>query len=631
MLFGYAKNLCAQQIDSLKAEYAKAATIEKKTDIAYEIGYTAFYSESKTSLAYAKMGAVLLGNKIVPNTVNLNNIVGIHYSLNGKYDSAHYYYNIALKAAERLGDDKLLIKVKGNLGDLYSYMGQYPKALELQMQMLHYYQKNNIQNEIVISNINIGNTYNYMEDAKKSLAYYQKAYPVLKNQKTKLAANLFNSMASVLQDIKKYDEALVMFNKSLAIKKQLADSMGICNTLINITSLYNDKGNAAEARKYALKALAMARQLGNQKLQALVQSDLGTLDKGERKFAEALQKHFENLGNAKKVNDIYVQRSELARIYAIYEQQGNYQLAFSYLQQYQQLLDTVDGEAAAKQIAESETKYKTLEKELENQKLQAVNKLQVKETEKTKQKMYFIFWAAVLILLSGMAVFYLLYRYNNIKIQNKQREIATKAVFEGEQNERIRIARDLHDGIGQMLSVVKMNLSTISPADKNVEGAANLVDKTIAEVRTISHNLIPEALNFGLFAALEDICQKIAESGKTKINLHVADELKQQTFSRQNELSIYRIVQEVLNNMLKHAGASHISIDITKPNANMLIAIKDNGKGFDTEKINESKGIGWKNISARVHLLDGKMNIHSERLMGTTIEISIPDRGERSS
>ncbi|RZL44237.1 MAG: hypothetical protein EOP00_20635 [Pedobacter sp.] len=202
--------------------------------------------------------------------------------------------------------------------------------------------------------------------------------------------------------------------------------------------------------------------------------------------------------------------------------------------------------------------------------------------------------------------------------------IATKSVFEGEQNERIRIARDLHDGIGQMLSVVKMNVSTLNPADKTVEGTLNLVDKTITELRAISHNLIPEALNFGLFAALEDICQKINEAGKTQVALNVGEEINDIQLTQQNKLSIYRIVQEVLNNMIKHANASYISIDIKKANENMLIAIKDNGDGFDTSKIDDSKGIGWKNISARVHLMDGDMNIKSEKLIGTQIEISIP-------
>jgi len=151
-----------------------------------------------------------------------------------------------------------------------------------------------------------------------------------------------------------------------------------------------------------------------------------------------------------------------------------------------------------------------------------------------------------------------------------------------------------------------------------------LVDKTITEVRNISHNLIPEELNFGLFNALEDIANKINEAGGATVTTNIPDSIRQLQLSRQNELSIYRIVQEVLNNMIKHANATLITLDMERTGNNLLLVIKDNGKGFDAAAINESKGIGWKNISARVHLLNGDLNVRSERLSGTTIEISIP-------
>jgi signal transduction histidine kinase len=227
--------------------------------------------------------------------------------------------------------------------------------------------------------------------------------------------------------------------------------------------------------------------------------------------------------------------------------------------------------------------------------------------------------------------------YNRYKIKQKalleveifrQQEIAAQSLFDGEQKERVRIARDLHDSIGQMLSVVKMNISSMD--DIEVENSlsnntASLVDKTIEEVRHISHNLIPEELNFGLFNALESLCEKINNSKKTQATLRVPDSIKHYVFEKQNELSIYRIVQEVLNNMVKHAEANHININILQNEKQLLIQIKDDGKGFNTKNINEGKGLGWKNIQARVKMLNGKLEITSEKLTGTEIEISIPE------
>jgi signal transduction histidine kinase len=150
------------------------------------------------------------------------------------------------------------------------------------------------------------------------------------------------------------------------------------------------------------------------------------------------------------------------------------------------------------------------------------------------------------------------------------------------------------------------------------------VDKTITEVRNISHNLIPEELNFGLFNALDDMANKINEAGGARVAVNIPEDIRRLQLTRQNELSIYRIVQEVLNNMIKHAHATQITLDMERMGRSLRMVIKDNGKGFDTTAIHDSKGIGWKNISARVHLLNGDLHVRSERLSGTTIEISIP-------
>jgi two-component system NarL family sensor kinase len=243
------------------------------------------------------------------------------------------------------------------------------------------------------------------------------------------------------------------------------------------------------------------------------------------------------------------------------------------------------------------------------------------------------------IALLSALISYLL--YNRYKIKQKalleaevfkQQEIAAQSLFDGEQKERIRIARDLHDSIGQMLSVVKMNISSMD--DIEVENSlsnntASLVDKTIEEVRHISHNLIPEELNFGLFNALESLCEKINKSKKTKATLDIPDSVKHYVFEKENELSIYRIVQEVLNNMVKHAEANCININILQNEKQLVIQVKDDGKGFNAQSIHESKGLGWKNIQARVKMLNGKLEITSEKLTGTEIEISIPEWNKR--
>jgi signal transduction histidine kinase len=180
-----------------------------------------------------------------------------------------------------------------------------------------------------------------------------------------------------------------------------------------------------------------------------------------------------------------------------------------------------------------------------------------------------------------------------------------------------------------MLSVVKMQVSTLhasAKADEKelTEASLQLVDKTITEVRSISHNLIPEELNFGLTAAIEELCRSINQSGNTVVNFNYDKAVEALQLNKQTELSVYRIVQEVLSNMAKHAAATQIDVNIHAEENKILLQLKDNGKGFDTATIQQSKGIGWKNIMARVNLLNGNMQLQSEKITGTQIEITIP-------
>jgi signal transduction histidine kinase len=199
--------------------------------------------------------------------------------------------------------------------------------------------------------------------------------------------------------------------------------------------------------------------------------------------------------------------------------------------------------------------------------------------------------------------------------QNRQQFVHN--LYKMQDLERIRFARDLHDSIGQKLSVVKMYLS-----DSGSEKVNNFLDEAISEVRVISHNLIPEELNFGIKRALNELAEKINLANKIRVTLKVEpDNLK---LSKEIELSVYRIIQEILNNMVKHAQASQIDIRLESKNNLLIISVNDNGQGFDTKIIERSSGIGWQNIYARTKVLNGIIDIKSEINKGTKIKITIP-------
>src|SRR5690606_6331481 len=127
-------------------------------------------------------------------------------------------------------------------------------------------------------------------------------------------------------------------------------------------------------------------------------------------------------------------------------------------------------------------------------------------------------------------------------------------------------------------------------------------------------------LNFGLVSAIEEMCESISETGGIQLKGEISEDIKKYRFNKQNELSLYRVVQEIIGNMVKHSGATEIVLKMYEQAGQILIHIKDNGQGMDKSGIEHSQGLGWKNILARVNLLNGKLNIQSERISGTLIE-----------
>lgn len=615
------------------------------------------YEEAKPNLEQALAIFKLQQHK--QGQISCYNSLGIVNSSIGKKDVAIENYISSLKIISTLKDEPGFVEAQTNIATLYSDMGQFDKAKEIFIATIpaaekkgDYFAKYRIFSNLGNMYLNEGNYAEATRVTKEAADYYEKI---------KFKYGLFvsyNNLGAIKIRQKSYLAAVPLLQQSLRNIDPKNDKSSLVIIQQNIAYAYTMAGDYESATKWfdMAKAETLNSRITPYALGELY-NHLSTLDSLKGDYQNALDHKNKYYGFAnkqlnekisKQVNELqmkYETSKKEAQIFLLNKenaikalQLNNNALEISRnksLLTTQQQQITINGlelsnknQALANQKLDAQKKaqdIKALQKQSRIQNLEFANKkLELEQRNLAMGSILIIFLA-----LGGISFSY--YKRNQLKQQNllqteiyKQQEIATKSVFEGEQNERIRIARDLHDGIGQMLSVVKMNVSTLNPEDKTVEGTLNLVDKTIAELRTVSHNLIPEALNFGLFSALEDICQKINGAGKTKAVLTVTEELQGQKLAQQNELSIYRIVQEVLNNMIKHANASHIAIDIKKVNDNMLIAIKDDGEGFDTSKIDDSKGIGWKNISARVHLMDGDMNIKSEKLIGTQIEISIP-------
>lgn len=202
----------------------------------------------------------------------------------------------------------------------------------------------------------------------------------------------------------------------------------------------------------------------------------------------------------------------------------------------------------------------------------------------------------------------------------------TQAVLEAEERERIRIARDLHDGVGQTLAAARMTLGNYLSQKKiessEMQNSLDLLEDSIKEIREISHNMMPSSLTkFGLTSALKQFTNKVNALGKIEIELQIVG-FKERS-DEKIELMLYRIVQEIISNIIRHADARKVNIELVRHDTELILIVEDDGRGFDTART-ENHGIGLKNIATRVEYLNGSVNFDSSIGKGTSVVIEVP-------
>ena len=617
------------QTDSLINAYHNAVVPEERGKLAYAIASAIPDSKPELYVAYAREGYAAVAGLEVPVNVKLANVIGYYYQQRGAYDSAGYYFRLALATAKALHSAKLTTMMLSNLGETFSLKGEYRQALKCQLNALTNYEQDKDEANVQRMDIMIGNTYYNMHEYRRALAYNNKVYPALKDANTRRAGGVLNSLGLIYGELGDRQKESEFLNRSLVVKRATGDSLGVAKTLSNLGKAAIARGDRAEAARCFTEATHIATLIGAKEFEDEVAQNLAYLQAQSGNTNAAIQQYKKSLEVARASGDLRIQRLTLESLFSLYDSLHDYASANRYMAEYERLADTVRSSTYQHEIADAETRYETQKALREKDKLLYEGKLLAAERNHAIYQKNFALIVGSITLVAILLIFLLVLRVRGIRARGKEEQTYTRAIFEGEQAERIRVARDLHDSIGQMLSVVKMRLSSMTdlPASRlteSVDLSMQLVDKTIDEVRDISHNLIPKELAFGIVRGLESLCSNINEAGDVEVKLRISDFVRGRQFNEQFGLSLYRIIREVLGNMIKHSGASLIDIDISETGNLLYLQIADNGKGFDTRKLNSSKGIGWKNIFARINLLNGHLNVRSERLSGTRIEITIP-------
>lgn len=247
--------------------------------------------------------------------------------------------------------------------------------------------------------------------------------------------------------------------------------------------------------------------------------------------------------------------------------------------------------------------------------------MQVRESE-------ILFSAIVILITLAVTTFFIirLLILNQRRIAIQQQEEAFRSVMLAEEKERMRIARDLHDSVGASLSVIKLCYSNLQvylpPEAPYADQLYDMLDDACKEVRMISHNMMPTVLiNDGLVAAIKNYTSQIQSQDILNFKLDILGEPVTATEDKSKDLMIYRIIQELVNNTLKHAQAKHVHLQLTFQPHNLIVLVEDDGIGMNESK---ASGIGLNNIQVRVNYLRGNLNIESAPTKGTVIVVNIP-------
>ena len=610
-----------------------------------------------------------------------NDLANVHLKFNNEAQLLRTAEE-GLALARKLDFTMGILKLNLHKAIAVDIMGQADNALSLYNEGLEMALDLDEKNLVAVYYINIGICYYFIGDLDLALKNYLLAYDMHEHLEKDELGRLLNNIAIIYRRQKDYERAEEIYLKSYELKSEIHDSLGMSASLMNLGLVYNEiKGKQPLAVSTLKKSRKLYNLLGAKYHAATCDVALGkvyyhldSLAMAKEKLVKAwdyfeetpslhLDDKISTLGllgevaikeNDHKKAETYIEtalnllttsdqrKDHLKFLYdlsIVKDKLGKDEEAYSLLKEAYALNDTLTETVRLQSMEEMQAKFDVKEKE---------NELVISELKldkRTRQRNIFLFGTSGLALFALVVFFLLRHRIRANKqiaaqneilqeqkiteLQQQNKLLSLNSMIEGQEAERMRIAKDLHDSLGGLLSTVKAHFTTIqneiSQLTKlNITHKTNeLIDEACVEVRRISHNMIPHALTLsGLAVALEDLVDGLRTEGY-QVDLDI------QNFSgkieKTKQAMLFRLVQEVVSNIRKHANAKQILIQILGGKEGMSIIIEDDGDGFDFDKAISSGGMGLKSINSRVEFLNGSIDWDTNSGEGTTITINIPE------
>jgi len=610
-----------------------------------------------------------------PDTVRLKNISDLtRYYLSFDLDSAEFYSRKGLLFAESSGQKIWEARILNSLGLSFFYRGNYPRSTEYYFKSLKIREQIRDKAGAAASLNNIGGVYGYMNDYGRALDYYMRALKMAEEAGTKyVIANTLGNIGNIYFELpdtactrlkisqsQKNLRSMEYNLKSMQVAEQTGDKKSVAVTLGNIGSIYGGMAdsicryfNITPGQKYSRalefhnKSLKLKEELKEKQGIPITLSNIGSLYYRIKQYPKALEYLLKSLTLARETGDIDTEKDIHFVLYKTHKEMGNNNKALKSHEEYILLRDSIFREDNQKEITRKELQYEYEKKaaadSIKNTQEKRVQHAQISARDsklKQERSLRYNTIAISVLFIFVVGLIFNLRRLNQQKkslgekqlllnrINRHQKELLN-ATINGQEEERKRIATELHDGLGGLLSTVKLNLDIYSnklvrEQDKeNLQQSVSMLDDVCSDLRTISHNMMPGVLvKLGLISAVKDFIRKVNSSGNLKIQLesHAVDE----RLDEQTEIALFRVIQEAVNNMIKHSEALKASVQFIGHEETFTVMIEDNGKGFDQEKAKLKQGLGLKSMESRISFLGGKITVDTQPAKGTCLIIELP-------
>jgi len=628
--------------DSLRLKLSSASNDSVRARTLLDIGEAIEATDTEKSFGYYQQ-ALSLSKKIKNNRLILSSLndIGVCYIELNKMDSAVAAFEQAIPVAKELNDTLRVARITANIGNVYLHKKDPAKAIDYYLQSARIWETCADQNRLAALYSNIGWLFTEQKEYDKAVEYGNKAYALA----TKLndgysAVNTLLNLSGAYNDLNQFDKQFAVLRQALPLAIKGEDIEQINTVYDNLGGYYYQQRQFRESLANYLESYRYAQQMGNQYHMCEVCKKLARVYHQLKEPSKALhfivqsEKFAGEVGERADLKEIYQARAEIEQA------AGNYKTASDYFAKTLTLSDSIFKVSTSEKVAEVEAKYQNEKKQQAILQLEKDKQIQAFSLNQKSTLNYILIGSLGAALVLGF-LGYRNFRHRQqlaqqqdelqqqrIRELEKDRQlIAVDSLLRGQEEERSRLAKDLHDGLGGLLSGVKFSLSNmkdnliVTPDNMAVfERSLDMIDTSIRELRRVAHNMMPEMLvNFGLDEGLKDYCNSV---NATKLL-----SVKYQSFGMggrldsSKEIIIYRIIQELLNNVLKHAAASEVLVQLIKEGNHLNILVEDDGKGFDPSVLNNNKGAGWTNIRSRVDYLQGQLDINSEAGKGTSVTI----------